>query len=256
MIFYFSGTGNSRWVAEAIAAAQGEGLLFIPEEEGKNDLPSYRLQEGEKIGFVFPVYSWAPPRIVLDFVERLVLENYGGHYLFFVCTCGDDTGLTGRIFCKAVEKKGWKCKAGFSVIMPNTYVAMKGFDVDPAPVRDRKLAEAPSAVESVNRNLSERRQVFRCKKGSFPFFKTRLISPFFNKYQVTAKPFRATDSCIGCGKCAEACPVGNVIVDSKPVWGNRCTCCLACYHYCPVHAVEYGTATRNKGQYVNPDVKI
>jgi len=36
MIFYFSGTGNSAWVARQIAKAQQEELLAIAEEINKN----------------------------------------------------------------------------------------------------------------------------------------------------------------------------------------------------------------------------
>lgn len=31
MIFYFTGTGNTRWVAEQIAEAINEELLYIPD---------------------------------------------------------------------------------------------------------------------------------------------------------------------------------------------------------------------------------
>lgn len=57
MIFYFSGTGNSAWVARQIAKAQQEELLAIAEEINKNK--EYALKDGEKVGFVFPVYAWA-----------------------------------------------------------------------------------------------------------------------------------------------------------------------------------------------------
>ena len=41
----------------------------------------------------------------------------------------------------------------------------------------------------------------------------------------------------------------NIEVTDKPQWGNNCTQCLGCYHICPLHAVQYGKATRAKGQY-------
>ena len=35
---------------------------------------------------------------------------------------------------------------------------------------------------------------------------------------------------------------------------RRLTMCLACYHACPQHAIQYGNRTKNKGQYkVSPD---
>lgn len=46
MIFYFSGTGNSAWVARQIAKAQQEELLAIAEEINKNK--EYVLKDGEK----------------------------------------------------------------------------------------------------------------------------------------------------------------------------------------------------------------
>lgn len=56
MIFYFSGTGNSAWVARQLAEGQNEELLSIAMEIDRNK--AYKLKEGEKVGFVFPVYAW------------------------------------------------------------------------------------------------------------------------------------------------------------------------------------------------------
>ena len=60
MIFYFSGTGNSAWVARQLAEGQNEELLSIAMEIDRNK--AYKLKEGEKVGFVFPVYAWGPPQ--------------------------------------------------------------------------------------------------------------------------------------------------------------------------------------------------
>ena len=82
--------------------------------------------------------------------------------------------------------------------------------------------------------------------------KTELTPLFFicfNAFLMSPKPFHATEACIGCKKCEKVCPVGNITVTDRPVWGGNCTQCLACYHVCPVHAVEYGKMTGKKGQY-------
>ena len=95
MIFYFSGTGNSKWIANTVSSYQQERLISIAGEmtDPANSF-HYTLQNNEKIGFVFPVYSWAPPAIVLDFLRKIRLENYHGQYMFFICSCGDEAGLT------------------------------------------------------------------------------------------------------------------------------------------------------------------
>ena len=48
MIFYFSGTGNSAWVARQLAEGQNEELLSIAMEIDRNK--AYKLKEGEKVG--------------------------------------------------------------------------------------------------------------------------------------------------------------------------------------------------------------
>ena len=61
----------------------------------------------------------------------------------------------------------------------------------------------------------------------------------------------------GVNVCERICPVGNVVmIGWRPVWGMDCTSCLACYHVCPKHAVQYGRRTKRKGQYLNPNVSI
>ena len=258
MIFYFSGTGNSEWIANQLSKGQNEDLVFIPEAL-KNEALEFDLQKDEKIGFVFPIYSWAPPEIVLRFINRISLKEYQNQYLFFVCSCGDDTGLTQQVLVKALNDKGWLCHAGFSVTMPNNYVLLPGFDVDTKELERIKLANAVPRLTEINALISRREKIFSCHEGSLPFLKTRIINPLFNRFQMSPKHFYATDSCISCKRCEKVCPVDNVKLrggGGGGIWGKNCTSCLACYHVCPQQAVQYGKRTRNKGQYFNPDKSI
>lgn len=256
MIFYFSGTGNSKWIAKMLSEKQEELLLNIADEPAGSETLCYTLRDHEKVGFVFPVYSWGPPAIVLNFIKRISFSNYNGQYLFFVCSCGDDIGLTRNVLEKAFENKPWKWDSGFSVIMPNNYVLMTGFNTDPRGVEKKKLADAKVSVNRIIEITGEsRRGVFLCKEGRFPYLKTKIINPLFNKYAVSDKAFWVADNCISCGKCEKVCPMHNITMDGIPVWNGNCVSCLACYHICPRNAVQYGRKTKGKGQYFNPDIK-
>ena len=96
MIFYFSGTGNTKWAAERLAEITGEELLFIPEIAGSDC--HFLLQEDERIGFCFPVHGWRPPFLVREFIKNLTFENAKGHFCYILCTAGDNIGETVRLF--------------------------------------------------------------------------------------------------------------------------------------------------------------
>lgn len=254
MIFCFSGTGNSLYVARLIAEYTNDRVISIPEEmaEDKN-CNEYEPEEEESIGFVYPVYAWAPPRMVIDFISRLSLPNADNHYVYSVATCGENIGNTMKALGNALKKRDIKLQSGFSVVMPNNYNILG--DVDSKEDADRKLDRAEEQIREICKLIeSKQTGIFKLRKGPIPTVLTGLVNPLFNKYALDASRFYATDTCTGCGLCQDICPTKNIHVDGKPVWNVNCTQCLACIHHCPVRAIEYGKYTVNKGRYINPRV--
>ncbi len=252
MIFYFSGTGNSLYVAQKLSGEINERLVSIADEMNNKHVFEYTLAEGEKVGFVYPVYAWQPPGMVIDFIHKLKLNNYRNNYIFSVSTCGDDEGYTTGILKKALAAKGLKLNSGFTVAMPNNYIIM--FDVDPQDAAQKKLADADIFLKEIKSVVAQEQDgVFKVRKGFLPFTKTYIINPLFQKFGVNAKKFYATDSCTQCGLCARVCNTCNITVHKKPVWGSNCIQCMACIHRCPQQAVQYGKITVKKGRYVNPN---
>ena len=248
MIFYFSGCGNSKHAAETIAEGLNDTLIFIPEAARENRY-KYELAEGERLGFVFPIYAWAPPKLVLDFLQELQLKTKPD-YFYFACTCGDECGHTEKIFRKAVEEKGWSLSACFSMKMPETYIGMPGFKLDSDEKAKQKIAEADATLQRNVPRLLNKEQFSEMVKGNFAWLKTYIINGSFNKYATNDKKYLSTDKCISCGKCVEVCPLQNITLeDGRPKWNGNCTMCMACYHHCPVNAIQYGKGTVGKGQY-------
>lgn len=266
MILWFSGTGNSRYVAEKLASILNESLREITPEILNEPIKS---SKSSRVIWVFPVYSWGVPPYILRTINDIQFdEKYADMPHHLVVTCGDDTGLTADMWRNAIRKRKWRCGSAFSVQMPNNYVCMSGFDVDPAPVEEAKLKAAPIRIskiaETILKNETDLKYVTDMVTGRFAWIKSKIIYPWFIRYAMSPKPFHHTNNCISCGKCAAICPLKNITMTTKtsseislkirrhPLWGENCAGCLACYHVCPKHAVEYGNKTTNKGQYLNP----
>ena len=281
MIFYFSGTGNTRFVAEQIAAGIGEELVFIPDAIRENRF-EFEIAEGETIGFCFPTHGWQPPRIVREFIRKLTIlplsrgrqrgsdpslaqttpnPSYsGGEYCWAVTTCGDNMGEAMTILSKELAandrlkcgEKPMVASATFSVIMPESYICLPFMYTDTEEKEREKIAAAKEQLPHIIICIRERREgVEELEKGGTPRLYSYVIGEYFNKRMVNDKKFTVDeDVCIKCGKCQKVCPVDN-ITGTPPEWNHngRCTSCLACYHYCPVHAINFGKITRKRGQY-------
>ena len=254
MIFYFSGTGNTRFVAKEIAAGIGEELLFIPDliREGRYE---FTLQPGETAGFCFPTHGWQPPRIVREFIKKLTLNSKPqilNCYCWALTTCGDNMGEAMTILNNDLEVAGLKATTMFSVIMPESYVCLPFMYTDTEEKERQKIAAAKELLPHIIECIRERKEgIVELEKGGTPRLYSYVIGAYFNAKMVNDKKFTVDDEvCIKCGKCAKVCPVDN-ITGTPPVWNHngRCTSCLACYHYCPTHAINFEKITRKRGQY-------
>lgn len=249
MIAVFSGTGNSLWVARRLAAATGDTLYILPLG---HDVPA--PQAARRVIWVFPVYSWGVPPAVYAIIKDIDIEGADRCEHFAVMTCGDDAGYADRMWTRMIERRGWRAAGAWTVQMPNTYVLMKGFDVDPADVAAAKLRDAAPRTDAVAAAILGRKPGDKpaadVLRGRFARIKTGVIYPWFVRHAMSPRPFHSLDSCVGCGLCASTCPMGNINMDGRrPRWADRCALCLRCYHICPSHAVAYARATDGKGQW-------
>lgn len=254
MIWWFSGTGNSWEVAQRATDVLNCPLRAMAAEVGTD--AQLAVDGCNEIGFVFPVYGWDIPKAVNAFLAQLPpYPTAAAPHVFAILTCGDDIGHTDKQLRKALARKGWPLHAVYSLRMRNTYVCLPGFDKDSTEVETAKHAEAMSVltgsiIPRIRRH--EGSTAADIHPGAFAWAKTHVLGVLFNKLLTTPRPFRADAACTSCGTCARCCPLGNISIKkgkgNKPAWGTHCTLCLACYHSCPHHAVEYGRFTKGKGQ--------
>ncbi len=250
MIFYFSGTGNSRHVARRIAQATGERDISIVRclHEGTF---AFRLSRNERVGLVAPVYFWGLPQIVIDFMSRLTLPDAAGHYIYTVATYGTSTGGFTHMARSLFARKGWPLRATYSVRMVDVWTPLFNVSNREKCLKITQNAEPQidTAIHGICRNASG-----NFASRSLPWWLARWQYALYDRRRST-RYFKVNSRCTGCGLCARLCPTGSISInDSRPEWTKpRCTLCLSCLHHCPMSAIENGKASHRHGRFLHPD---
>lgn len=257
MIISFSGTGNTAFASDCLQNILGDEIIRLSPGLLHNPFLIDMSTTDRRIIWMLPVHSWAPPKLILQIIKKNKLKFHPDTLHHLVITCGDDIGYADKVWSSAIRKRGWKVGSIFSIQMPNSYVCLPGFDIDPQDVIEKKLKSVPNKINEIADAIKSGKSITKVVRGSFPLTKTYVIQPFFKLTLLSTKYFRVNDRCKGCGKCVQNCPLTTIrLVDGKPHWDKKCTMCLRCYHVCPHHAIEYYKFTKNKGQYIRPGFRI
>ena len=288
MIFYFSGTGNTKWAASKLASATHEDLIsiapYMRADDSSHTLAEpFILKENERLGFVFPVHGWRVPKLVREFIGKMkvqraesdaagsqTLSDISGNsgssgsqtFAYCVCTAGDSIGLTIENLNEVISQNPslqalgiTKVSSSYSLIMPESYVGLPFMDVDPKEKEIRKKSKSAQELAVICEEIFDRKEgVNQLVKGPIPWFFTKVVGGFFENVLITDKRFHVEkDKCVKCGICANVCPVGDIKGGhgEYPEWLHHkdCLTCFTCYHHCPHHAIEFGNQTQKKGQY-------
>lgn len=250
MIFYFTGTGNSEYVARKIQSLIQDDLVSL------NDL----MKSGGKgpfnseqpLIFVCPTYAWRLPRVVDETIRNSLFT--GNKKAYFVMTCGEDIGNAEKYIRDLCLEKQLTFMGVTPVVMPENYITMYS-----APEKGKIETLIKEAQPIIKKMANDIQLGQSFKSGEIRFtdhLKSGLVNSAFYPIFVKAKGYYATDACVNCGKCENLCPLNNIQMEKgKPVWANHCTQCMACICGCPVVAIEYKNKTQGKNRYWCPEEK-
>jgi NAD-dependent dihydropyrimidine dehydrogenase PreA subunit len=242
MLFFFTGTGNSLYAAKAIAD-KGEEIIDMSDLYSQKEC-SFKVPEGENVGFVFPVYFYSLPDVTADFCSKLRLS--GESYVYAVITCGGSIGGSGGLLHEILEKRGIRLNNVFELLMPDNAVLF--YNIPGGKKAAERIENADKHIADIKKRIAVHES--RIIKGGTT---AKIGRSVYNLFKGTKK-FYADNSCVGCGVCAKNCPVKAIEMKSgKPHWVKKvCTKCTACINRCPSKAIQYGKATIKRNRYVNP----
>ena len=105
MILFFSGTGNSNYVAKRIADALDDALVNLNDRIKASDTSP--VETGERLIIVTPTYAWRIPRVVRDWLRKTELR--GAKQVWFVMTCGSEIGNADKYNRELCTEKAISC---------------------------------------------------------------------------------------------------------------------------------------------------
>jgi hypothetical protein len=120
IIYCFSGTGNSLWLAKYAARILGDtNVVSIMELRDNPAVPA----KYERVGFAFPTCFLHPPKVVKEIGEAVRFTS--NQKVFVIATCGGGNGFTLSDFRKLIQ--------------PNQYHSRPLFDRAPQYTRGTRL---------------------------------------------------------------------------------------------------------------------
>ena len=248
MILYFSGTGNSRYVARQLAELMGDSAHDIASYTRSATGDTFR--DERPFVFVAPVYVAAPALSLLEFLKKSSFQ--GNRKAYFVMTCAGTMSGSPAFCRKAAEELGMEYMGTASVKLPQNYLPF--FSMKSAEENRGIIDAAQPVIGAMARDILEGKPFADPGINKLEYAATVLILKPYYRWFITAKKFRVEDSCIGCGKCEKLCPLGNIrMEDGLPHWGDHCTHCMACINFCPKDAIEYGKGSVGKQRYRGPE---
>lgn len=251
-IHWFSGSGNSRHVAGALAKRLGGATLQKITEAAPPAI------EAPELGLVFPVHSFRVPAAVRRWIEQADLSKVT--YCWAVLTMGGSGQKAWAELRALLAQRGIAIASMQKIITPDSclYLYPANSCKGPAvtgPILDR----ADAALESVADNIQKRLALDPPEKPNamLGYLLSNLLGGIFLRSLPGAKrPWAASSACGGCGNCAEICPSQNISLElepatgkRRPVWAKQCVLCMACIEWCPSKAIDYGKATQRRGRY-------
>lgn len=247
VIFYLSGSGNSLYAARQLAEKLKDCRL---ETIGSYLRKPYDVKD-EVVGIVSPVYCFALPPMMAQFLDKLKAKP---NYCFGVVTMGGNQGRALKQMSDALAAKKITLNYAQTVLMPDNFFGIpQEKRVEQLKAAEPVIAQIAEEVVEGKADVASVKEAMLWKlfgtSASWWYLKNRLK---FEEMTVDAT------KCISCGICAEVCQMENItIVDSKPTFGTNCASCLGCFHWCPESAISAGKLTLdNNKRYVNPNINL
>ncbi|MCH5152738.1 MAG: EFR1 family ferrodoxin [Clostridiales bacterium] len=246
LICYFSGTGNTRKVAEKYASTFAElgheaelvsvdGLL-----DGKT-LPEEfltQIENADLIGFGYPVHAFNAPAVMLKLAKKLPRLT-SAKRAFVFNTSGEPlrlNNISSIKFTHMIKRRKYTVFAEYHYCMPYNIIFRH---TDEMAYRMWKTAQQliPLDVKQIVELTPHTLKRVAC--GAFIAWVMRCEHW---GARLNGTQYKIKKQCVHCQKCVNICPTHNIKISKNGTlkFGKNCLMCMRCAQLCPKDAIKTG----------------
>lgn len=264
VIFYFTGTGNTRYVSEYFRQSlNARGMhpksFYLVGMDNKSI--EKEIAASDIVFLAYPIYGSDVPENIKTFIENMPQGN--GKKLGTICTQYLFSGDGASIMHKQIKAKGYKQMWAFQINMPNN-LCMKGSPLKQSSDYNfheaTRLEKARKKIELIcNYVCTDKKRI--TDNTIFHKFIAVFQRPYYRYYGKNAysKNLAVDNSkCTNCSLCINICP-NKVLEETKKIVSfvhkDKCTVCFRCINFCPHSAITFSGSLK-KPQYKGPTKEI
>lgn len=248
IVYYFTGTGNSKNVSKWIAeTAEKYDVLTLKHNIANIDRLTINTPPSDAlIIFVSPIHGFNYPPVMINFISRfpkgnndiLLMNTRAGMLIGKYITPGL-TGIAFYLSSLILKLKGYSIKGMIPVDMPSNWISLHP-GLNERTIKYLHIKNRERVLKSAETIITGGKD-FRSVITILPDI---LIAPIALGYYIIgrfmlSKTYYASRDCNNCGVCIKNCPVKAIkMVDTRPYWSFKCESCMRCMSNCPKKAIE------------------
>ena len=217
MLFYFTATGNSLYVAKRLDPR------CISIAQAIHDDP--QPYQDAQIGIVCPVHAQQIPELVSTFLHD---AHFDTPYFYMILTYGSHYGKAPQQAFELALRLGINPAYINAVMMADSF--LPAADIEKEMATDKHIS---AQIDAIRTDLNARRRfILPLDAQDEP---ERCIQPDAKRTM-----FVISEDCIGCGICRKICPMDRFTIQAqKSQYDPKgCIACMACIHACPMNAIQ------------------
>lgn len=237
VLYYFSGTGNTKWVADRIE----ENFKFYNIDIKLKNMESEELVNTKCYDFIIigsAVHCNMEPKIVSDFLKKLPNTKKKMKTILY-STQGGKSSAAVLSMARKISKKGYDIVIQSAIRMPNNCYFIFGKKTTKKE-ESEILNDASEKVRELIRIFIDNKRLKECN-STIKMGIGKVVSKFFkNSLPKLSKNITSTKECMKCGLCLRNCPKNNITFeDGHAVFHSKCMLCLRCINICPINGIRY-----------------